>query len=144
MTDNQIASKGKAEEIDKLVGKNIKYRRVILGLSQHEIGKAINVSIQQIQKYEKATNRISSGKLYSLAKFLRVPLDYFFGKENNNQDLIYNMAEEQDGYEEKDQKANESSYEKEVMTLIKYFRGIDDQDVRNKVLSLVKTMSSRK
>ena len=64
-------TRGRADNIDKLVSRRIKMRRMMLGLSQHDLGKAVDVSIQQIQKYEKATNRISSGKLYTLARFLK-------------------------------------------------------------------------
>ena len=72
-------NRGRADNIDKLVSRRIKMRRMMLGLSQHDLGKAVDVSIQQIQKYEKATNRISSGKLYTLARFLKVPITYFYG-----------------------------------------------------------------
>jgi transcriptional regulator with XRE-family HTH domain len=74
----QSESKGKADNIDKLVSRRLKMRRVMLGMSQQDIGKAVDVSIQQMQKYEKATNRISSGKLFTIAKFLKVPITYFF------------------------------------------------------------------
>ena len=74
----QSESKGKADNIDKLVSRRLKMRRVMLGMSQQDIGKAVDVSIQQVQKYEKATNRISSGKLFTIAKFLKVPITYFY------------------------------------------------------------------
>ena len=72
----QSESKGKADNIDKLVSRRLKMRRVMLGMSQQDIGKAVDVSIQQVQKYEKATNRISSGKLFIIAKFLKVPITF--------------------------------------------------------------------
>ena len=49
----------------------------MLGFTQDEVVQAVDVSIQQIQKYEKARNRIASGKLFTLAKFLTVPINYF-------------------------------------------------------------------
>lgn len=64
--------------IDFAVSKRLKIKRLELGLTQKDLSKAIDVSIQQITKYESGTNRISSGNLYLLAKFLRVPVNYFF------------------------------------------------------------------
>ena len=52
----------------------------MLGLSQQVLGDAVGVSIQQIQKYEKATNRVASGKLYQFAKLLHVQVAYFLKK----------------------------------------------------------------
>ena len=69
------------QAIDGIVARNIKIRRKMLGLSQTEIGDHLEVSVQQVQKYEYAKNRISSGKLYKIAQLLKAPIDYFF-KEN--------------------------------------------------------------
>lgn len=81
-------NRGRADNIDKLVSRRIKMRRMMLGLSQHDLGKAVDVSIQQIQKYEKATNRISSGKLYTLARFLKVPITYFYNQAEDSSNII--------------------------------------------------------
>ena len=70
----EIGAKGRADNVDRQVSCRLKMRRIMLGLSQHDLSKAVDVSIQQIQKYEKATNRISSGKLFAFAKFLKVPV----------------------------------------------------------------------
>ena len=78
MSEQLSEKKGRADNIDKLVSRRLKMRRMILGLSQNDLGKAVDVSIQQVQKYEKATNRISSGKLFAFAKFLKVPINYFY------------------------------------------------------------------
>ena len=74
----QSKGKSKVNEIDKFVGQRLTLRRRILGFSQQDLEKATRVTIQQIQKYEKSTNRITSGKLYQFAKLLKVPIDYFF------------------------------------------------------------------
>ena len=65
-------------EIDIHVGKRLRRRRELLGLSQTEIGKRIDLTFQQIQKYENATNRISAGKLFKFGQILDVPICYFF------------------------------------------------------------------
>ena len=72
MSDNNSnykkESKGRADDIDRLVSKRLKTRRIMLGLSQQDLGAAVDVSIQQVQKYEKASNRISSGKCSGAGK----------------------------------------------------------------------------
>ena len=60
------------------IGTKIKYRRVELGLTQTKVGKVLNYSFQQIQKYEKGTNAVSSLGLLRLANFLKVPITYFY------------------------------------------------------------------
>ena len=63
-------------------------RRLSLGLTQTKVANAINVTFQQIQKYEKGTNGVSSSRLIQLSSFLKVPITYFFEDftENNNID----------------------------------------------------------
>lgn len=70
--------KREISEIDRLVSRKLRFRRMQLGVTQSMIAKYINVTVQQVQKYELAINRISSGKLYHIAKFLGVPIGYFF------------------------------------------------------------------
>ena len=67
------------EEIfNKHLGNKLRMRRQALGLTQTKVAKAINVTFQQIQKYEKGTNGISSLRLMQLSTFLKVPIVYFF------------------------------------------------------------------
>lgn len=67
-----------ANEIDKYVGQRIRAGRMVAGLSQEELGAALGVSFQQIQKYEKGNNRTSCGALVLIAAELQVPLIWFF------------------------------------------------------------------
>ena len=64
--------------IDIHVGKHVRSRRKLLGMSQAKLGKAINVTFQQIQKYERGMNRISSSRLYQLSKVFDIPVANFF------------------------------------------------------------------
>ena len=64
--------------IDVHVGMRVKQRRNVLGLSQEKLGEALGVTFQQVQKYEKGTNRISASRMRALADTLRVPIDHFF------------------------------------------------------------------
>ena len=60
------------------LGKKLRMRRLSLGLTQTKVAQAINVTFQQIQKYEKGTNGVSSSRLLQLSHFLKVPTNYFY------------------------------------------------------------------
>ena len=131
-------TKGRADNIDRLVSKRLKVRRMMLGLSQQDLGSAVDVSIQQIQKYEKASNRISSGKLFTLSKFLKVPISYFFEQGDDTSNTIGNIfAEDTENYIAGDK---EPVSEKELIVLIKAFSEIKSTQSRKKITELVKTM----
>ena len=66
------------ENFNQHLGSKLKLRRLALGLTQTKVAKAINVTFQQIQKYEKGTNGVSSIRLLQLSNYLKVPISYFF------------------------------------------------------------------
>ena len=84
------------------LGSKLRMRRLALGLTQTKVAQAINVTFQQIQKYEKGTNGISSLRIMQLAKFLKVPVVYFFedypAYENLSLDSNKNEASEDLNY----------------------------------------------
>ncbi len=123
--------------VDQHVGQRLKHRRIVLGLTRQEVGDAVNVSIQQIHKYETAINRVSSSKLYNLAKFLKVPVNYFFEMlESSGLISSSTLAEDADQYE-----ANELS-EREVVKLMQVYKKIKPQAVRKKVVELVDAIAA--
>jgi transcriptional regulator with XRE-family HTH domain len=64
--------------VDLHVGARLRQRRALIGMSQTQVGTAVELTFQQIQKYERGANRISSSRLYEFAKVLDVPVSYFF------------------------------------------------------------------
>jgi transcriptional regulator with XRE-family HTH domain len=60
------------------VGKRVRMRRLMLGMSQTELGDALDLTFQQVQKYEKGTNRISASRLQNIASIQQVPISFFF------------------------------------------------------------------
>lgn len=64
--------------IDTEVGRRIRQRRAMLGLSQRKLAEELGVTFQQVHKYEKGVNRVGSSRLQSIARFLNVPISYFF------------------------------------------------------------------
>ncbi|MEQ8965808.1 MAG: helix-turn-helix domain-containing protein [Azospirillaceae bacterium] len=68
----------KPHAIDVHVGGRVRLRRTLLGMSQEKLGEAIGLTFQQVQKYERGTNRIGASRLYDLARVLDVPVSFFF------------------------------------------------------------------
>ena len=77
------------------LGKKLRMRRLSLGLTQTKVAQAINVTFQQIQKYEKGTNGVSSIRLLQLSNYLKVPINYFF--EDFSEYLI-NLEKSKEGH----------------------------------------------
>src|SRR5437773_7916712 len=64
--------------IDKHVGNRVRMRRMMLSMSQTKLGDALDLTFQQVQKYEKGTNRISASRLQQMSHILQVPVTFFF------------------------------------------------------------------
>lgn len=64
--------------IDKHVGSRVRMRRVLVGMSQEKLGEALGLTFQQVQKYEKGTNRIGASRLQQISKILGMPVEFFF------------------------------------------------------------------
>ena len=64
--------------IDKHVGSRVRMRRMMLGMSQEKLGDALGLTFQQVQKYEKGTNRIGASRLQQISLILQVPVAFFF------------------------------------------------------------------
>jgi len=140
MSDKYMGNfKGKVDDIDKVVSKRLKKIRLTLGLRKKDIAQEIGVSIQQIQKYEKATNRISSGKLFAIAKYLKVPVTYFYEKSDYNYLFPSSFAEEHAKYEAETKELSVS--EKELISLIKAFGEVKSSQSRKKIIELVRAMA---
>lgn len=74
----QSISKKQPNPIDRHVGARVRMRRMMLGMSQEKLGKAIGLTFQQVQKYEKGTNRIGSSRLVQIGSILQVQVEFFF------------------------------------------------------------------
>ena len=123
--------------IDVHVGARVKLRRMLLGMSQEALGKALGLTFQQIQKYEKGANRIGASRIFELSKLLDVPIQYFY---DDYGDTIGGAAT---GMAEGD--AGDSFMtlvnSPEGVELCRYFSAITDPQVKKRVLDLVKTIA---
>ena len=110
------------------IGSKLRMRRLALGLTQTKVAQAINVTFQQIQKYEKGTNGISSLRIMQLSKFLKVPVVYFF--------------EEYPAYETTTQGGiNDLTEDLNYSFLAKLFAGLSDQQ-KEKIFQVLKNTRS--
>lgn len=134
MEKPKLKPKSRTNYIDTYIGKHLKNRRLFLGLSQQDLGQAVDVSVQQIQKYEKATNRISGSKLYSFSKLLNIPLTDFF--KGVDEDANF-MSEDQQSFLSE----NPNIPERELLLLIKSFNKISDPTVRRKIIELSRSLA---
>ena len=83
------------ENFNKHLGNKLKLRRLSLGLTQTKVAKAINVTFQQIQKYEKGTNGVSSIRLLQLSNYLKIPINYFF---EDYSEYLVNLEKSKEGH----------------------------------------------
>ena len=122
---------------NKMIGQIIKQRREQLNISQERLGEMIGVSYQQIQKYEKGTNKVSAERLFSIAKNLEVPISFFF--ESTKEFLV---AEERGdkNYSIKGGKAL-SPQEQELLNC---FRFLPDKDARSNLLGFLRSLCKKK
>jgi len=80
------------DPVDRLVGQNVRIFRKTKGLSQTNLGMALGVTFQQIQKYENGSNRVGSGRLAAIAKVLNVPVDRFFQNRTTGMEAVASNA----------------------------------------------------
>src|SRR5688572_22363967 len=74
----KVAGRSRPQEIDRYVGARIRERRIMLGMTQHQMADLIGVTYQQAHKYEKGINRVAAGRLYSIARVLGIEVSYFY------------------------------------------------------------------
>ena len=115
-----------AKRVDDHVGGRIRERRTLMGMTQENLANALQISYQQVQKYETGANRISAGRLYELAQILKVDVNFLF------EGLEPTAQQEPMAHGGK----NRSTIE-----LVRNFTEIDDSAVRSAVSGLIKTLS---
>ena len=131
-------TKTSPSSIDIHIGQNLKLKRVKAGKSLQELANVLNVSFQQIQKYERGQNKISSSNLFLLASSLNTELSYFFtGIKNQTAswEELNLLTEEEQIFEHIDAIPNH-----EITALVKFYSKIKNQTVRKKTLDLLKSL----
>src|SRR3954464_42214 len=77
--------------VDRHVGSRVRMRRMLIGMSQEKLGAALGITFQQIQKYEKGTNRIGASRLHQIARVLNTPVAFFFEDSSGSKSRADNM-----------------------------------------------------
>jgi transcriptional regulator with XRE-family HTH domain len=123
--------------IDKHVGSRVRMRRVLIGMSQEKLGEALGLTFQQVQKYEKGTNRIGASRLQQISNILDVPVSFFFEGAPGGEDA------NKTGLSDSGSSAYVVDFlsTTEGLQLNKAFVKIKDPKVRRRVVDLVATLS---
>ena len=122
--------------VDIHVGARVKSRRKALGISQEKLGEHLGVSFQQVQKYEKGTNRMGASRLHEISLALKTPVEFFF--DGLGEQAVSGSA----GFSEVDPEAYliEFMATKEGAELQESFNRIEDPIIRKRILELVKAL----
>lgn len=131
-------TKGTPDTVDVHVGKRLQLRRSLLGLSQEKLGEAIGLTFQQIQKYEKGMNRISSGRLYQFSKILEVPINYFY---DNMEQAGKAQATGLSDNDQEEFVGNDIMQSKETVELIRTYYAIKDPELRKDSVKFMKSIA---
>lgn len=133
---------GQPHPMDVHAGKRLKMGRYMRGLNQRKLGQAIDVTFQQVQKYEHGTNRMGTSTLYEFARLLNVPESFFFeGFADNKGHQIKGMAEpETQGFEHEMLAPYPS--DKEVAELIKAYSKASEEN-RATILEMAKLLAKK-
>jgi transcriptional regulator with XRE-family HTH domain len=123
--------------MDKHVGARVRMRRQLLGMSQGKLAEALDVTYQQVQKYEKGVNRIGASGLQLLARELQVPPAFFFeDASSNDASAVASAIPSQNPHSFK------FVASKEGLHLTRSFRAIRDSSVRKKIIDLVESLAT--
>ena len=124
--------------VDVHVGNRMRMRRQFIGMSQEKLGELLGITFQQVQKYEKGSNRISASRLYYAAKTLGVPVQFFFDELPG--------GEGRGGLEEPDENDNilSSLMNAEGATLARAFREADSTHKRKLISTIAKLIAEHK
>ncbi len=142
-------TKGTADVIDKHVGLRIRNRRTLMGISQEKLADSVGVTFQQVQKYERGTNRVSASRLYRFSKILGVSIDFFYDGIDNNDPTtspLYGLSDnKQEAFEGISEKAKAIPEDllahKETLDLVRTYYSVTDIKKRKEILRFVKFMA---
>ena len=135
--------RGRANTIDAYVGKQVRTRRTLLGFSQQGLGDALNLTFQQVQKYESGANRIGASRLYQLSQVLAVHVSYFF--ENlPRSEIPTTWSSPINTPKKKLQRTSEVLHKRETLELVRAYYQIKNPKLRKQIHAIMKTLGNAK
>ena len=130
-----VEAKKTPDPVDVQVGSRLRLRRMSLGISQEKLGEHLGITFQQIQKYEKGTNRISASRLQRISEVLSVPITYLFEGIEAPPSGLGALNETSSEFVHDEPPSNET------LQLMRAFQRIADPTVRRRVVDLVRSLS---
>ena len=148
MTDNDQLERNfrvtNNNSIDMHVGKRIRLRRTLLGLSQEQLGSELNITFQQVQKYERGANRVSASRLWDISQILDTPINYFFD-DMSEKTMRGSPRRVSRGIEDKDiggeGEVRDPMARRETLELVRTYYSIETPMVRKRVADMVKVIA---
>lgn len=128
------------QNIDAHVGKRLRLRRTMMGLSQEALAKSVGITFQQVQKYEKGVNAMNANRLYEFSQFMHIPIAYFFEGLNVSGTAD---AEPAAGFAENAETFAHAKTvsDRESLEMMKAFKRIKEQLVRKRLSDLVRAVA---
>ncbi len=125
-------------DVDRQVGSRVRMRRMLIGMSQEKLGDALGLTFQQVQKYEKGTNRISASRLQQIAQVLGVSIDFLYGGDAAKPEPVAPAFAEMPS----------PGYDADLLTadslkLLRAYREIRDRKVRRRLVDLAQALAGR-
>jgi transcriptional regulator with XRE-family HTH domain len=128
-----MTKRSEKNPMDAHVGSRIRMRRMMIGMSQSGLGDALGLTFQQVQKYEKGTNRVGASRLQHMSQILQVPVSFFF------EGLVPDGASEAGGAEVK--ALNDLMASHDGLALARSFMKISNIEVRRQIVALVEALA---
>ena len=130
--------------VDMHVGKRVRLRRTLLGMSQEQLGSELNITFQQVQKYERGANRISASRLWDIGQILDVPINYFFDDmtENTMQSSPRRVSRGGDIVDLTDEQIKDPMARRETLELVRTYYSIEKPLVRKRISEMVKSIAT--
>ncbi len=135
-------NKKKPNPIDIHVGSRVRLRRMLVGMSQEKLGEKLGLTFQQVQKYEKGTNRIGASRLFTIANILGVEVQFFF--EDMPGEILKSLPTQPEGGFGEAATAPflmDFVSSAEGLQLNRFYAEIENQGVRKRVLDLIKSLA---
>ncbi|MEL0076475.1 MAG: helix-turn-helix transcriptional regulator [Alphaproteobacteria bacterium] len=129
--------------IDMHVGKRIRLRRTLLGMSQEQLGSELDITFQQVQKYERGANRVSASRLWDISQIPDSPINYFFDdmSENTMRSSPRRVSRGADDVDLSDEQTKDPMARRETLELVRTYYSIKTPLVRKRVSDMVKSIA---
>ena len=126
------------DPVDLHVGAQVRARRVLLGLSQEKLAEGLGITFQQVQKYERGSNRISASRLYNMAQLLDVPITFFFEGVDDHKSASFRQVATSASRDAGQEFPEDMMRRKETLSLLRHYYSIQDGNLRQRFAELLK------